>query len=56
MRKDLSYKTLFNQNDSTSFFSVPLLYTYSALSINEEFFHKKLFKADILTQGDLPAE
>ena len=56
MRKELSYKTLFNQNDSTSFFSVPRLYTYSALSINEEFFHKKLFKADILTQGALPAE
>ena len=56
MRKELSYKTLFNQNDSTSFFSVPLSYTYSALSINEELFHKKLFKADILTQGELPTD
>ncbi len=54
MRNKPIYSHLFKQVNHNAFFSLPLLYEYGALSINEEFFNQKLFKADILTQGELP--
>lgn len=56
MSKDLSYANLISQSHQTSLFAVSPSYDFASLSINNHLFNKPMYKADILTQDEVPTD
>lgn len=56
MSKDLSYANLISQSYQTSLFAVSPSYDFASLSINNHLFNKPMYKADILTQDEVPED